>query len=146
MKVEFHTGVGDETGFACRLLRKAYRMVTPVLVRAPAAVLARLDRELWTFAEREFIAHLRFAQPGPMPAAASRTPIWLVDGERPAAGPAVMVNLGAGLPSSLDGLERIIEIVARDAEAERGGRERWRAYRALGIDVQHHNRQEARDG
>ena len=61
LKVEFHTGVADELAFACRLLRKAYHQGARVLVRAPSARLARLDRELWTFAEREFVPHLRFS-------------------------------------------------------------------------------------
>ena len=67
LQVEFHTGVADDLGFACRLLRKAYHKGARVLVRAPSARLARLDRELWTFVEREFIPHLRFTAPGTPP-------------------------------------------------------------------------------
>ncbi|MBK7062300.1 MAG: DNA polymerase III subunit chi [Rubrivivax sp.] len=137
-RVEFHTGVADEVGFACRLLRKAYHQGARVLVRAPSARLARLDRELWTFVEREFLPHLRFAAPGPVPAAAARTPLWLVDGELPAPCPPVLVNLGADMPSSLQGLTRIIEIVASDVDDEQQGRERWRAYKAAGLELIHH--------
>lgn len=138
-RVEFHTGVADELAFACRLLRKAYRQGARVLVRAPSPRLARLDRELWTFAEREFLPHLRFAVPGPVPAHAARTPIWLLDGDGalPAGHPPVLVNLGAEAPSAPQAFERIIEIVAVDAEDEQRGRARWKAYRALGLDVKH---------
>lgn len=136
--VEFHTGVADELGFACRLLRKAYRSGARVLVRAPSARLVRLDRELWTFAERDFVPHVRFAAPGPVPPVASRSPLWLVDGDVPADCPPVMVNLGADLPPSLQPFSRVIEIVAADAADEGRGRARWKAYRALGLEVTHH--------
>jgi len=138
LKVEFHTGVADELAFACRLLRKAYHQGARVLVRAPSARLARLDRELWTFAEREFVPHLRFSAPAAPPAAAARTPIWLVDGEWPENPPPVLVNLGAEAPAQPQAFERIIEIVAADADDEQRGRARWRAYKAAGLDVHHH--------
>ena len=136
--VEFHTGVADEVAFACRLLRKAYRQGARVLVRAPSARLVRLDRELWTFAERDFVPHLRFAVPGPLPASAGRTPIWLADGGVPAGCPPVLINLGASLPASLQPFTRIIEIVATDVDDEQQGRAHWKAYQAMGLDVKHH--------
>lgn len=136
--VEFHTGVADELGFACRLLRKAHLMGARVLVRAPDARLARLDRELWTFAEREFVPHLRFAADASMPAAAARTPIWLVEGDVPAGHPPVLVNLGAEAPAQPQAFDRIIEIVGVDADEEQRGRARWRAYKAAGVDIKHH--------
>jgi DNA polymerase-3 subunit chi len=136
-RVDFHTGVADDVGFACRLLRKAYRLGARVLVRAPAARLARLDRELWTCVEREFLPHLRFAAPGELPAAAARTPIWLVDGALPPAPPPVLLNLGAELPSSLDDFDRIIEVVSVDADEAQRGRQRWRAYAAQGLTPTH---------
>ena len=142
-RVEFHTGVADDIGFACRLLRKAYGQGVRVLVRAPRERLSRLDRELWTFVEREFLPHLRFAAPGPLPAQAARTPIWLVDGEVPAAAagvPCVLVNLGAGLVSDLGAFERIIEIVGNEPDDQAGGRERWRAYKNAGLEPAHHGR------
>lgn len=138
-RVEFHTGVADDVGFACRLLRKAYHRGARVCVRGGAATLARLDRELWTFVERDFVPHLRFAQPGAVPPQAARTPIWLVDGEVPAEGPPVLVNLGAELPPDLGGVERLIEIVSADPDEAQRGRARWKAYRAQGLDVEHHD-------
>ncbi len=138
VQVEFHTGVADELGFACRLLRKACRQGARVLVRAPTPRLVRLDRELWTFSEREFLPHVRFRAPGPVPATAGRTPIWLVEGEVPADSPPVLVNLGGTMPALLEPFTRIIEIVALDPEEEQEGRARWRAYRSMGFDVMHH--------
>jgi DNA polymerase-3 subunit chi len=137
-KVEFHTGVADELEFACRLLRKAYRAGARVVVLAPAARLQRLDRELWTVFERDFIPHLRVPAQAEASAQALRTPIWLVDGEPPEGHPPVLVNLDAALPSRLQAFARIIEIVGPDADAARRGRAHWRAYKAAGVPLIHH--------
>jgi len=137
LEVEFHTGVADKLGFTCRLLRKAYRKGARVLVTAPAPLLATLDRELWTFDERDFVPHLRLAG-APNTALARRTPIWLVDGEPPAGAPDVLVNLGAAPPADLSPFTRIIEVVSAEADDEQGGRERWRDYKARGLAVVHH--------
>lgn len=136
-EVEFHTGVADAVAFACRLLRKAYRQGARVTVTAPAPVLATLDRELWTFEERDFVPHVRLG-PGTPAALAARTPIWLVDGDAPAGAPPVLVNLGADAPPADAPFERVIEVVSsEDGEAERG-RGRWREYKARGLAVKHH--------
>lgn len=132
-RVEFHTGVGDELGLTCRLLRKAYRQGARVVVRAPAAWLQRLDRELWTVYEREFIPHLRVAAHEPASAQARRTPIWLVDGEAPQGHPPVLVSVDAEPVRDPAAYARIIEIVGAADEPTRRGRERWRAYLAAGL-------------
>ena len=139
-EVEFHTGVADKVGFACRLLRKAYRRGARVLVTAPAGVLALVDRELWTFDEREFVPHVRLA-PGTSASMVRRSPIWLVeavDGAAPAGTPDILVNLGAPAPRDLAPFARLIEVVAAEPDEEDAGRERWRDYRARGLPVVHH--------
>jgi DNA polymerase III subunit chi len=135
-EVEFHTGIADPADFACRLLRKAYRRGVRVLVTAPAPRLAQLDRLLWTFDERDFVPHVRV--PAADAAMAARTPIWLAEPPAPAGAPGILVNLGAGAPQQLDGLERLIEVVGTDPAEVQGGRERWRAYKAAGLEVVHH--------
>ena len=136
-EVEFHTGVADPLGFACRLLRKAYRQGVRVTVTAPEATLAALDRALWTFEERDFVPHLRVAA-GRTPAIAARTPIWLLDGPPPPGAPGVLVNVGAAAPADLAPFTRIVEIVAADPDETQAGRERWRAYKARGLEIRHH--------
>lgn len=135
--VEFHTGIADKVGFTCRLLRKAYRKGVRLVVTGPAPLLATLDRELWTFAERDFIPHLRWT-PAVQAATAARTPIWLVDGDTPDAAPAVLVNLGAPTPVDPARFERIIEVLSADADDLQPGRERWRAYLAAGLSPVRH--------
>lgn len=137
-EVEFHTGVDAPLVFACRLLRKAYRKGVRVVVTAPPALLARLDRELWTFDERDFVPHLRWAAGAAAPRTAGRTPIWLVDGEPPADAPSVLVNVGASRAAEPQRFERIIEIVSDDADDLQAGRLRWRDYVQLGLSPMKH--------
>ena len=147
-EVEFHTGVSDPVGFACRLLRKAYRQGARVLVTAPGPRLGELDRALWTFEERDFVPHVRV--PGAGAATAARTPIWLATdaaAAAPAAGaPRLLVNLGAQAPADPGALERLIEIVADAADEADLGRQRWRAYKAAGLSIKHHGGGTGRDG
>lgn len=135
-EVEFHTGVPDRVGFACRLLRKASRQGVRVLVTATDEVLAELDRSLWVFEARDFLPHVRM--PGAKPAVAERTPVWLArDGALPGA-PRLLLNLGAKSPEDVTALERLIEVVSADPEEAEQGRQRWRAYKAAGFRITHH--------
>jgi DNA polymerase III subunit chi len=140
-EVEFHTGVADKLGFACRLLRKAYRKGARVLVTAPGPTLTALDRELWTFDERDFVPHVRATSK-----LARQTPIWLSEGAVPPGSPPVLVNLGAPAPEDLSAFERVIEIVSQEPEDAQAGRQRWREYKARGLEIRHHNAAEDNSG
>lgn len=141
-EVEFHTGLEDPVAFTCRLLRKAYRLGTRVLVTAPAGRLSALDRALWLIDDPEpaFVAHAR------LPAAAvvlSRSLLWLATdvglaGKAAVPAPNVLINLGADAPPSLDGLSRLIEVVGAESEERDAGRVRWRTYAAQGFAIKHH--------
>jgi len=134
-EIEFHTGVADPLAYACRLLRKAYRAGARVLVTAPPAMLAALDREMWTFDDRDFVPHVR--QPGASASVAARTPIWLAPHAGLPGAPPVLLNVGSEAPEDLGSIERLIEIVASDADEADRGRGRWRAYKARGLGIAH---------
>ena len=55
VQVDFHTGLADKLGHACRLVRKAYRAGHQVVVTGAPDQLARLDGQLWIFEVGEFI-------------------------------------------------------------------------------------------
>ena len=136
IEVEFHTGVADRVGFACRLLRKASRQGARVLVTAPDEVLAELDLALWSFEERDFLPHVRM--PGAKPAVAARTPVWLARDAALAGAPRLVLNLGAEAPADVTALDRLIEVVSAEPDDAEQGRQRWRAYKAAGLEIKHH--------
>ena len=136
-RIAFHTGLADPAAYACRLLRKACRLGTQVLVSLPAERLAGFDRELWTFDADEFLPHLRL-DTDPSPSMLARTPIWLTAGSQAPAGPAVWLTLGGEGPADPLRFERIVELVSTDDADRRAARARWRAYEARGLEIVHH--------
>lgn len=135
-EVEFHTGVEDPIGFACRLLRKAVRQGARLVCTGSRQTLGELDRALWVFEEREFVPHLRVE--GAAVPALARTPIWLVEVVPATAGERILVNLGGGMPVLPTPHPRVIEIVSAAPDLAEAGRERWRHYKVAGLGVVHH--------
>ena len=134
--VEFHTGLEDAVGFAVRMLRKAYEQGARVLVTAPRPTLEQISRQLWLLYEREFVAHVLVARCSA--GQAQRTPIWLGEQVTLASGePTVVINVGAQAPAQPARLERLIEVVSVQADAATAGRQRWRQYRAEGLQISH---------
>lgn len=132
-EVAFHTGLVDKLGYACRLLRKAWRQGVPVVATAAPELLQRLDVQLWTFEQEEFVPHARWRAGDPIDPVLARTPIWLVD--EPARAPTrkVLVNLGPGVVEGYQGYDRVVELVSDDAQDARLGRQRWRRYQGDGL-------------
>ncbi len=137
-EVSFHFNVPDQLGYACRLLRKATRKGAHVVVTAPSATLAALDRALWSFDPLEFVPHVR-VMPGAALAPRLRdTPVWLVEQTSDAARRDVLLNLGLEPPAGFESFARVIEIVCTDEQALSSGRQRWKHYAGRGYDIQRH--------
>jgi DNA polymerase-3 subunit chi len=141
-EISFHTGVPDVLGYACRLLRKAVKKGSRVAVCADAALLAQLDRVLWTFDATDFTPHRRLAPGAPAPARFAATPVWLLEGDaarlRESPVHEVLLNLGPEPVPGFESFERVLEIVGREPDAADAGRRRWRHYTERGYAVVHY--------
>ncbi len=138
VQVDFHTGLADKLGHACRLVRKAYRAGHQVVVTGAPDQLARLDGQLWIFEVGEFIPHVRLRRGQPVPPRLAVTPVWLADVAAETAVDDVLVNLGPAPVAEPLKFQRVIELVADDADDVAEGRQRWRQYVAAGISpIQH---------
>lgn len=139
--VEFHHGMADKLAYACRLLRKAYRSGAGVLVTGDAATLKALDRQLWVFDEQEFLPHVLAVAGQPLPERLHATPVWLaphgLDAEAPGQR-GILVNLGPEMPDRPARFDRLFEIVSREPHDRQLGRQRWKQYEALGLQIQPH--------
>lgn len=139
MKIEFHSGLGEPLGHACRLLRKAQGAGARVLVHGPAATLDQLDQMLWTFDALSFVPHLRLRRGARPTPAQQRTPTWLVDDVAAVPDRDVLVNVGSTVVDGWETFARVIELVPADAAASAAARQRWRVYAERpGVELVHH--------
>lgn len=139
-QLAFHTGLPDKLGYACRLLRKAWRQGAQVVVVGGSEELGRLDQQLWTFEQEEFVPHLRWRPGSSLSPTLGRSPIHLItdghltdDAFQAVSSATVLVNIGQQLPAQAPRFDRVIELVSTDAADVASARERWRQYLGLGM-------------
>ncbi len=136
-EVAFHFNAPEKNAYACRLLRKAYLKGARLVVLAEPRPAAALDQLLWTMAAVEFVPHCREDA-----SAGSRTasPILITSGDIPTDFAAqVLVNLTDGMPAGFERFQRVIEVVTPDEPDRLRARERWRQYKAAGLEPQRHD-------
>jgi DNA polymerase-3 subunit chi len=139
--VAFHAGLADKLGYACRLLRKAYRQGATVVVCGAADDLDRLDALIWTFDPTEFIPHRRLRSGPPSAPRYARTPIWLADVGAVPPPAEVLVNLSSGIAPGIERYQRVIELVSTDPDDRAAGRRRWQTYKAGGSEPTLHSKE-----
>ncbi len=144
-RIDFHSNVSDKLEYVCRLTRKIWsatpegQPVRNIVIVGDRADLKKLDQLLWTFSSTDFLPHCFITDE-----AAPDTPVVLSENFAISSLNAiphadVMIHLGMQMPEDVSGLverfPRIVEVVTVN-EAERlAGRERYKAYRALGHEL-----------
>lgn len=136
--VAFHFNAPDRLSYACRLLRKAYLRKARVFVWVADGDLVRLDAALWTMAAGEFVPHCRVGDPASVKV---RSPIHLGEQLPDLRGDFILVNLRQDMPANPGAFSRIIEVVTLDEADRAPARDRWRQYKALGLEPQRHDLQ-----
>jgi DNA polymerase-3 subunit chi len=144
-RIDFHSNVSDKLEYACRLTRKIWSAtlegepVRNIVIVGEMADLKKLDDMLWTFSSTDFLPHCFIDDD-----AALETPIVLLDdfaskalANIPHAD--ILIHLGMRMPTDVPALvarfPRIVEVVTVN-EAERlAGRNRYKAYRDLGHEL-----------
>lgn len=138
-KATFYTHVAQPAVFACRLAARAIRDDGRVLVWSDSAdTISRLDRDLWQQDAESFIPHEIWQTDETMP---SETPVLLATGNTlPTLDADITVlNLSPDFWSDApQPPERVLEIVGNSLEDLAEARERFRAYRQSGFDIEHH--------
>lgn len=136
-EVSFHFNVPEKIGYACRLLRKAYRAgASSVVVVAPSETLRALDTALWTISPLDFIPHC-MASSGA--ALRDASPIVLASDCAQTTGSDVLVHLGDSVPTGFERFGRLIELVGQDDADRAAARGRWRHYAERGYVIQRHD-------
>ena len=128
---------GSPVMTACKLCEKASAAGHRIYVHAPDPLLAEeLDDGLWTYRQGGFLSHERYtggALDAPLPA------ILIGHHEPPESHHGVMLNLGLEVPDFFSRFERVLEIVAADAQSRAKSRERYKYYRDRGYELATHN-------
>jgi DNA polymerase-3 subunit chi len=121
--------------FACRLVEKAFARDHRVVVRCGSReVASEFDELLWRFSDQSFVPH-EIASPGEAGAA----PVIICADDDPGRAADVLVNLADDVPDGYLGFTRVAEILDASEDCRRSGRERFRHYRAQGIEPETHN-------
>ncbi|MDB5956347.1 DNA polymerase III subunit chi [Ramlibacter sp.] len=136
-EVAFHFNMPDKVAYACRLVRKASRAGTRVVVTGEPTLLRSLDTELWTFSPLEFIPHCHTAQADVQVLAAS--PVVLAEAPRGVPHHEVLVNLGGTVPEGFERFERLIELVSLEQDDRIEARARWKHYKDRGYAIVRHD-------
>jgi len=137
-EISFYFNAPSRTGYACRLLRRAQRQGMELAVTGPTDALNEIDRELWTFAGAEFLAHGWIERAAEVPVSLHSTTIWL--GTHPIDAPrhGALLNLGRETPAAFETFERVFEVVSVDDADRQAARERWKAYARRGYPIKRH--------
>ena len=139
-EVSFYTGVPERLAYACRLLRKAVLSGAKVTVCGPAPALDKLDRQLWSFDATEFVPHLRWSADRcrGLSTAMQDTPVWLIEQADLSPHHDILLNLGDELQPGYESFGRVLELVTSEPGDAEAGRKRFRAYKAQGLSIKHH--------
>lgn len=122
---------------ACRLAEKAVEQGHRVYLQtASLADAQRLDDLLWMFNDRSFLPH---EVTSGNEASHPRVMILLGDAPAPPNHRQLLINLTNAVPAELDSYDRVAEIVDVDPDSKRRSRERYKAYRERGCELDSHN-------
>lgn len=116
---------------ACKVAEQAVDAGQKVFVRTAGAEDAkRMDDLLWTFGDRSFLPHEIAGATSP-----SNARIRVLIGATPPADfRDVVINLAVDAPEDRQDVMRIAEFVPNDTERKAQARERFKYYRATGVD------------
>ena len=114
----------------CELARKSYdaNLWTLILAR-DAAQAEELDELLWAFDDEAYVPH----QIAGTDEEDELTPVLIAAPDFDAPSRALVINLRDD--AYLGVCDRVLEVVPADASAREPLRERWKQYKALGLDV-----------
>ncbi|MFK7890308.1 MAG: DNA polymerase III subunit chi [Granulosicoccus sp.] len=128
----------DRLTLVCKLAEKAVAVGQKIFIFANnIQELEKLDALLWTFRPVSFVAH-HLLDANISNVAGNDDPVHLSCGE-PAIDRNLLINLDSAVPYFFSRFERTLEIVNRQPDIERAGRERYLYYKHRGYPLKHHS-------
>lgn len=133
-EIAFHVNAPDKLAYACRLLRKALRSGTAVVVTGEQQWLNHLNVALWTFSAVDFLPHC-FSDEAQ--SVVSRSPIVLTAQPALATQHSLLVNAGIEVAQGFERFERVIELADQTDSDVVAARLRWKHYAGRGYPLKH---------
>ena len=113
----------------CRLCRKILRQAAKIWIHCPDENIQRdLDDRLWSFDPQSFLAHGINQTSAPI----------CISADLPDTQDWIIFNFNNQALEQISEFSHIIEIIENDEPAKQIGREKFKAYRRLGISPQTH--------
>ena len=134
--IEFHVNQADKLHYTCRLVRKAYRLGTSIVVTAEPDLLSLLDAQLWQLSSTEFLPHCHINS---APHTVACTPIILADTLDSCSPEGVLINAGQRVVDGFERFERVIEVASSDEDDRLAARARWKFYQERGYRLKRHD-------
>lgn len=132
-KVDFYTGSPDKLRTVCQLSQKAMQHGLYTVISLPdESTLDALDRLMWHYPETSFLPHCRADSES-----AAQTQVILSCRSEDFPHHDLLINLQDGCPPYFSRFERVIEIVGRENEDAKLGRERYSYYKDRGYELRH---------
>ena len=140
-KIDFHFNVPDRLRYACLVARTVLRRgLTLALWSSDERRLRDLDSLLWRFNDLAFLPHVFTTSP-----LANETPI-LMSTDLSSLQGDVLLLLDDHLPPSwqtdFERFNRIIDVVSTKPDELKLSRDRYRAYRAAGVELAAYDRRQ----
>lgn len=137
-KATFYTHVADPAAFACRLAARAIQSGSVLLWADSPEAAERFDAQLWQFVPESFLPHEIWLPPQPYP---QDVPLVIACGSLPqAVSAAAVLNCSPDFwCEAPDPPVRVLEIVGTGLEDLAEARERFKAYRKHGFEIEHFN-------
>ena len=123
----------DPLRLVCELARRALESGQRVLILARSLEQAeQLDEKLWGFDESAFVPHQIAGDEDD-----AITPVLIVPPGMPTPDRALVINLRDEIAPGT--FERVLEVVPDDETQRTGSRDRWKTYKAAGVEVVKHD-------
>lgn len=138
-KIDFHYNVPNRLRYACLVARTVYRRGLKLAIwSADERRLRELNSLLWRFDDLAFLPHVHADSP-----LAKETPILLSTRLESLNGDVLLLlddNLPPEWEQRFDRFSRIIDVVSTDPIELQASRNRFRAYRAAGVELAAYDR------
>lgn len=132
-KIRFYSGAADKLRTACQLSHKAIQSGMRVLLHTPDEATAEaVDKLLWQYPATAFMPHCRSDEE-------EAATLAVVLDTRGVSFPhsEMLISLHSATPPFFSRFAQFIEIVGREEEDKRLGRERYTFYKDRGYEIQH---------